>query len=183
MSDETTNLADPIGNALMAMDDTARKFSQQAPEWASAIGRFLVAFASCEQWIRQFTFTFGSRNVAAAVDGASIRTRCDVASALVRDLWLVADVQAKSDAVFAQVRALADERNLVAHNPPRWYIESEVDEPKISFQIRHPTKPGRRVDLADVRALHAKTAQLTHELANVFQAVGSVQNRVKTPVS
>lgn len=183
MSDEKTNLADPIGNALMAMDETAREFSQQAPEWASAIGRLLVAFASCEQWIRQFTFTFGSRNVAAAVDGASIRTRCDVAAALVSDLWLVADVQAKADAVFARVRALADERNLVAHNPPLWYIESGVDEPNISFQIRHPTKLARRVDLAGVRALHTKTAQLTHELANLFAAVGSVQNRMSTSAS
>lgn len=177
MTNDAKPETDPISEAMQASMAAAEEFATQGPQWAAAIGGFLATFASCELWVRVFIETFGSRGVAEAVDGTAIATRCKLAAALVRDLNLIESAQTRSDAVFVRVEELSRFRNLVAHNPPRWYVTSGDPLPATHFQIRSARDPARRAGIEDILVYRDRAAALTHELALLFGEVGRVENR------
>ena len=87
-------------------------------EWALAIGRFIVAFAACEWWTHDLIQAFGTRHVADVCDDFQLGTRIGMAEAVIRDLGLPKELQARADDAFKKLRDLVGPRNLVAHNPP-----------------------------------------------------------------
>src|ERR1035441_310277 len=110
-----------------ALTVDANEHAHHMDEWALAIGRFLVAFTSCEFWTYQFIRTFGSQALRDAVADKSLRPRAAVAQALVSDIGLKPEVQARVDKVFAKLNELAAPRNLVAHNSPLVHVYTDKD--------------------------------------------------------
>ncbi len=110
-------------------------------EWALAIGRFLVAFTSCEYWTYLYIGTFGSERLREAVTDMNLGRRIEIAHALVTDLGLNEAPQARVDAAFEKLRKLSRPRNVVAHNGPMVRVYSNPETG--ALELRHETRSAR----------------------------------------
>src|SRR5271170_8051367 len=100
----------PEGAVSIGLDD----LNKILDEWALPIGRFMMSFTSCEYWTYLYIGTFGSKKLREFAGDINLRSRVKIAQALVSDIGLNVETQARVDAAFTKLNALASKRNLIA---------------------------------------------------------------------
>lgn len=81
-----------IANLVMAGEPVtvdAAEHQKLMDAWALAIGRFMVAFTSCEYWTYLFVETFGSKRLRDATGDLMLGARAPLAKSLVLDIGLI----------------------------------------------------------------------------------------------
>lgn len=147
--------------------------------WAVSIGRFLIAFTSCEFWTYQYIRTFGSEGLREATSDLNIGARADIAHALLSDLGLTDTVQARVDAAFKTLTQLSTPRNLIAHNGPMVHIyrEEKTGKLDIGHELRSARDPTKDITIHELEKLYAAANQLDEELALLYGLVRQPENR------
>ena len=75
-------------DAQNAVSISIEDYNKLTDAWALPIGRFLVAFTSCEYWTYLYIQAFGSERLREAVSDSSLKSRAKLAHSLVSDLDL-----------------------------------------------------------------------------------------------
>ncbi|OIT10472.1 hypothetical protein BL243_24395 [Ralstonia solanacearum] len=160
-----------------------RSVDESRDQWALAIGRFLVAFTSCEYWTYLYAGTFGSDALREAVSSQNLGPRAAIARALVLDLRLEPDIRARVEMAFDRLSSLATPRNLVAHNPPLFHMYSD-DRGNVVIQreLRSAKDPAKDVSIARLAELTENALQLEEEFALLYGLVCQEGNRIDAVV-
>lgn len=155
--------------------------AKQLDGWSLAVGRFLIAFTSCEFWTHLYIKTFGSERLHDAAAKMNLAPRANLAYALVSDIGLVKQVQARVDAAFAKLRKLSVPRNVIAHNAPMMHIYRDSGSGKIEVrhELRSARDPSKGITIAELDEWHAGAVQLDEELAILYGLVRQPQSRSK----
>lgn len=155
-----------------------KEFNALQDKWALAIGRFLVAFTSCEYWTYLYIYTFGSARLREAVGDMNLAPRANLAHALVSDLELIEEVQQRVDAAFSELERLARRRNIVAHNGPMThaYRDKVSGKLEIQFELRSAKDPAKQVTIEELKRLQAEALELDEELALLYGLVRQPEN-------
>jgi len=147
--------------------------------WALAIGRFLVAFTSCESWTYQYIETFGSERMREATSDLNIGPRADISHALLSDLGLTNSMQDRVNAAFKKLERLSARRNLIAHNGPMVHVYR--DEKTGKLDVRHELRSARdqtkSITIAELERLYTEANELDEELALLYGLVRQPENR------
>ena len=153
---------------------------RQLDGWALAIGRFLVAFTSCEVWTYHYIKTFGSHRLHDAAADMNLGPRGNLAHALVSDIGLVTHVQERVDAAFKKLKELSHPRNLVAHNGPlvHLYQNSNTGELEVRHELRSARDPSKDITIAELEKLHAEAVELDQELALLYGVVRHPESQI-----
>lgn len=169
-------MASNIPQSAVMVDD--RLVDESRDQWALAIGRFLVAFTSCEYWTYLYVGTFGSEALREAVSSQNLGPRAAIARALVLDLRLEPDILARVELAFDRLSSLAAPRNLVAHNPPLFHIYSDDrGNVEIRHELRSAKDPAKDVSIARLAELTEKALDLEEEFALLYGLVRQEINR------
>jgi len=154
------------------------EMSDHMDKWALAIGRFLVAFTSCEYWTYLFIRTYGSECLREATSDLHLKSRAAIAQALVTDIGLTDEAQKRVDKAFADLSRLAKPRNLVAHNSPLVQIyKDEQDMLLVRHELRSARDESKGITIELLAALTAECRALDQELALLYGFVRQPENR------
>jgi hypothetical protein len=160
-----------------ALSVDASRLCEPMDEWALAIGRFLVAFTSCEYWTYMFIRTYGSENLRDSVVDLMLKPRAAIAHALITDIGLLDQVQQRVDQAFSELNRLATPRNLVAHNSPMVHV---YQDDKGGLFVRHELRSARDeskdITVERLNELTAKARELDEELALLYGVVRQQKN-------
>ncbi|WP_336900807.1 hypothetical protein [Rhodoferax sp.] len=154
-----------------------RELSDGLDEWALAIGRFLVAFSSCEYWTYQFIRTYGSENLRESISDLQLKARAAIAHALVTDIGLTSEAQKRVDQAFAELSRLAKPRNLVAHNCPLVQLyKDERGEIFVRHELRSARDELKDITIERLAALTVESRDLDQELALLYGLIRQPAN-------
>jgi hypothetical protein len=147
--------------------------------WALAIGRFLIAFTSCEYWTYLYIRTFGSERMREATSDLNIRPRADIALALLSDLKLTNSMQHRVDAAFKKLEGLSVKRNLIAHNSPMVHVyrDEKTGKPDVRHELRSARDPIKSITIAELEKLYTEANELDEEMALLYGLVRQSENR------
>ena len=147
--------------------------------WALAIGRFLVAFTSCEYWTYLYIKTFDLERMHEAASSLNIKPRADIARALVFNLALTDAMHDQVDAAFRKLAELSTQRNLIAHNGPMVHVYRDDDTGKLEVrhELRSARDPARGITIAELEGLYTEANELDQELALLYGLVRQPENR------
>lgn len=147
--------------------------------WALAIGRFLIAFTSCEYWTYLYIRTFGSERMREATSDLNIRPRADIALAPLSDLKLTNSMQQRVDAVFKKLEGLSAKRNLIAHNGPMVHVyrDEKTGKHDVRHELRSARDPIKSITIADLEKLYTEANELDEEMALLYGLVRQPENR------
>lgn len=149
-------------------------------EWALVIGRFMVAFASCEYWTYLYIYTFGSARLRDAVGDMQLSARTDIAHALLSDIGLTNEMQERVDRAIARIRDLAKTRNMVAHNSPMVHVykAEKGNKLEVRHELRSARDPGKDITIAALERRYVEAEELDQELALLYGLVRQPKHRV-----
>lgn len=161
-----------------AVTVSLEEFNALQDKWALAIGRFLVAFTSCEYWTYLYIRTFGSARLREAVGDMNLAPRANLAHALVSDLELTEEMQRRVDVAFNKLDQLARRRNVVAHNGPMPHVyRNEVSgKLEIRHELRSARDAAKQVTIEELQRLQAEALELDEELALLYGLVRNPEN-------
>lgn len=152
--------------------------------WALAIGRFLVAFTSCEFWTYLYIQTFGSTRMREAVSDLSLAARSKIALALVSGIELTDEMQTRVNTAFSELDRLAKRRNLVAHNGPMVHVYRHTESG--ALEVRHELRSARDetkdMTIPELERLHVEASELDQELALLYGLVRQPASRKRATI-
>lgn len=163
---------------VLAVD--ANEHAHHMDEWALSIGRFLVAFTSCEFWTYQFIRTFGSQALHDAVADQSLKPRTAIAQALISDIGLTPEVQVRVDEAFVKLRQLVASRNLVAHNPPLVHVYTDKNgNVFVRHELRSAKDESKDIGMERLVMLTKEARELDEEFAILYGIVRKPENHLR----
>lgn len=124
-------------------------------EWALPVGRFMVSFTNLEFWTNLCIQVFGSFELRGACLELALEQRVKIAESLALKHASTDDQRQRVTALFVEVRRLAGQRNLVAHNPPMAHVYmSDQGDVRVEKELRSLRKHERHVTKRELAALH-----------------------------
>lgn len=140
-------------------------------DWALAVGRVLVTFASCEYWTYLYVRTFGSDSLRDAVADMELAPRLEIARTLVVNRGLSEQLQNRVDRAFDTLERLSKIRNVVAHFGPMPHVHrnEQTGEIKVVHELRGPHDPAPEMTFATLQRRYAELAQLDDEFAALYR--------------
>ncbi|TDP73115.1 hypothetical protein [Roseateles toxinivorans] len=149
-------------------------------EWALAIGRFMVAFTSCEYWTYLFVETFGSKRLRDATGDLMLGARAPLAKSLVLDIGLIDDVHKRVEDAFSRLKGLAGTRNLVAHNGPLLHAYRDQDgKLLLLIELRSARDEEKSITIKRLDELTAEARKLDEDLALLYGEVRQPKSHAK----
>jgi len=111
--------------------------------WPTAVGRFVLAFSSCEYWTYIFLQQLGSPALRGEMANARLNLRISRIDSLAVAHNLPAAVLARLRSNLGALRRLSDQRNLAAHNAPMAHVfqHAETGELSIRWEVRGANNP------------------------------------------
>lgn len=136
-------------------------------DWPAAVGRFVLAFSSCEYWTYVYLQQLGSRSVRAELANSKLSVRLGRILQLSGSRKVPEDVHAQICSACKQLRSLARRRNLAAHNAPMAHVfeNQGTGDLVVRFEIRGANNPELQVTLESLQSWFKDAVALDHELA------------------
>lgn len=148
-------------------------------EWALAIGRFIVAFASCEYWTYLYIRTYGSAREREEVDDQKLWKRLSVMEGVLLRLRLKPEIQERVDKTLKGFRAYTDSRNILAHNAPmvHIYVHEKTGEMQVRHELRSEKDLSKDVTVEQLEREAAELAEIEEELALLYGLIRQPASR------
>lgn len=136
-------------------------------EWPIAVGRFVLAFSSCEYWTYIYLEGLGGASVRAGLANSKLSVRRGRILQLARTRAVSEDISRDLRVALAKLGKLAKKRNLAAHNSPMAHVFENVKtgELEVRFEVRGANNPALQVTLESLAAWFRDAVTLDHELA------------------
>ncbi len=124
-------------------------------EWALPVGRFMVSFSNLEFWTNLLIQVFGSFELRGACLDLGLEQRVKIAESLAIKRAATDGQRKRVTSLFVEVRRLAGQRNLVAHNPPMAHVYmNDKGDVRVAKELRSMRKHERHVTKRELAALH-----------------------------
>mgnify|MGYP006152231641 CR=1 FL=1 len=136
-------------------------------DWPAAVGRFVLAFSSCEYWTYVYLQQLGTRSVRAELANSKLSVRVERILKLARERGVAQDLYAELCSVSKRLRSLAKQRNFAAHNAPMAHVFESIDtgQLEIRFEIRGVNNSERLVTKDALQAWFKDAVALENDLA------------------
>lgn len=129
------------------------------------IGRFVVSFTNLAYWTLFCIEVIASQEMRDAFVELPITSRAKIAEALMLGTNPPESIQQRIKAAFSELRRLAVQRNLVAHNAPMMNVyELENGDLRTAFELRSQRDANKQVTTAELVAFHKSAIDLGTEL-------------------
>lgn len=137
-------------------------------EWATEIGRFMMAFAECEWYTFQLITLAGTAEEQHSLNKLGVQDRADLArECALRSLQEHPDIAR----AFEQFATLNGRRKLIAHSTPMTQVYANGKTLKFSVEMRSARRSERSIALTELRALTRKARENAGELCSMMQAL------------
>jgi hypothetical protein len=140
-----------------------------APEWAQAIGRAVIAFGNIEHALDAVSGVMASEPIREWLKKYPLEARLGFLHALLQSAELTAEESERWNRVYGEIQRLREDyRNALVHGAPGTYIEF-VDEERIEFGVRHSThrNPKKVLTLEQVQEVVERAEAAHMEIAQV----------------
>jgi hypothetical protein len=136
-------------------------------DWPAAVGRFVLAFSSCEYWTYVFLDQLGSKSVRAELANSRLSVRVGRVLRLARSTRVSEHLYADISSACNKLRVLAKRRNLAAHNAPMAHVFENIETGalEVRFEMRSANNPELQVDEQSLRTWFNESEALDHDLA------------------
>lgn len=143
------------------------------------MGRFILAFASCEYWTYRYIRTYGSSREREDVDDQKLWKRLSVMEGVLLRLRLKPETQERLDQTLKGIRACTDSRNILAHNAPmvHLYVHEDTGETEVRHELRSAKDPSKGITVAQLEKEAAELTEIEEELALLYGLVRQADNR------
>jgi len=147
-------------------------------DWPAAVGRFILAFSSCEYWTYVYLQELGSRSVRAELANSKLSVRVGRILHLARSSKVSDDVYAEICSACHKIRNLAKKRNLAAHNAPMAHVFESKDTGQlyIRFEIRVANNPDLLVTPESLLTWFKDAVVLDHDLAQLAVRISKTRS-------
>jgi hypothetical protein len=148
-------------------DVSPETYLEMLGDWPAAVGRFVLAFSSCEYWTYVYLQQLGSRAIRAELANSKLSVRVGRILQLSRIGKLPEDVHEEISSLCNKLRSLAKKRNLAAHNAPMAHVfeNPRTGQLDLRFEMRGANNPELQVTPESLRAWFSEAVALDEKLA------------------
>lgn len=142
-------------------------FVEVLGDWPAAVGRFVLAFSSCEYWTYVYLQQLGSSSIRSELASSKLSVRLGRILQLARSNKVPEDLYRQISSACAKLRKLAKKRNLAAHNAPMAHVfaNERTGELEVRFEIRGANNTDVQVTPESLATWFKDAVALDNELA------------------
>lgn len=158
-----------LRGAGMADSISLRTWNELTDKWALAIGRFIFAFAECAFYTYKI-IEIGTDDEIAKSLTLDLGDRLKLAENVLGRPNVPRRLASRFRRAFTEMRALAKERNLAAHDSSMGHVDIYPGgKVRVVREIRSVRDPSRSLNMRDLRALQKRSVVLSSTLSALLK--------------
>lgn len=161
----------------MSIQEEENFIETLSDELASALGRAIWAFAKIEWLTYKYMKKLSKEDLDVLVDGLLFSKRIEIIKRLVNRIDGFKNEKVESIKCLNEVSKLADERNLIVHNP--WQIWIDFEKQDFMSEIHKHSNSSKKLDLSQVNLFTEKTQKVTSDLQQAMQPLVNANDLFK----